>query len=107
MPFFAPAPRPELTPVKQRSRSNKLDRSTTMTARHDYLTTDRPPLQETGGIAYTAGIILMALTLGVMYLVLDLIGSKPHSIQVSSAPTISDEPPPPGSTDSKAGHPER
>jgi hypothetical protein len=64
-----------------------------MTGRPDYLTSDRPPLQETGGIAYTAGIILMALMLGVMYLVLDLIKNQPHSVQVSSAPTISEGPP--------------
>ena len=72
----------------------KLDRSTEMTGRHVYLTSKRPPLQETGGITYMAGIILMALMLGVMYLVLDLIGNKPHSVQVSNAPTVSDGEPP-------------
>ena len=66
-----------------------------MTGRHDYLTSERQPLQETGGIAYSAGIILVALMLGVMFLVLDLIGNKPRSVQVSSAPTMSDEPPTP------------
>jgi len=61
-----------------------------MTGRHDYLTSERQPLQETSGIAYTAGIILMALMLGVMYVMLDLIGNKPRSVQVSTAPTMSD-----------------
>ena len=64
-----------------------------MTRRHDYFTSERPPLQETGGVAYTAGIILMALMLGIMYLVLDIVGNKPHSPQVSNAPTLLDEPP--------------
>ena len=54
-----------------------------MAGRHDYLTSERQPLQETGGIAYSAGIILVALMLGVMFLVLDLIGNKPRSVQVS------------------------
>ena len=65
-----------------------------MTGRHDYLTSERQPLQETGGIAYTAGIIVMALMLGIMYLLLDLIGNKPRSMQVSSAATVSDGEPP-------------
>ena len=65
-----------------------------MTGRHDYLPSERPLLQETGGLAYTAGIVLMALMLGVMYLLLDLIGNKPHSLQVSSTPTVSDGEPP-------------